>query len=121
MTAWIIAVAVLAVALILYNFVDVPKDGYIPAPPDGDVTVGNQVGDTAPDFTIRLYGTGSALASEFSIYSLLASSTTPPSPCAILTIPFSTDRAIPRPILPFAYTALTESSLICMITGVKLP
>ena len=65
MTAWIIAVAVLAVALILYNFVDVPKDGYIPAPPDGDVTVGNQVGDTAPDFTIRLYGTD---GEQFNLY-----------------------------------------------------
>lgn len=54
---WIVALAVLVTALVMYNFVDIEK-AFVPDTPitGGDVETGNQVGDIAPDFTVELYG-----------------------------------------------------------------
>ena len=56
LTAWCAAAVVLIGALIFYNFIDVPKadDGGTPGDPDLDI--GYNVGQTAPDFTVKLYG-----------------------------------------------------------------
>ncbi|MDE6302477.1 MAG: redoxin domain-containing protein [Clostridia bacterium] len=59
MTAWILAVCLLFVALICYNFVDVDKR--VPA-----VDTGSAVGDTAPDFTLSEFGTDN----QINLYSL---------------------------------------------------
>lgn len=61
LSAWIVAIAVLIGALVYYNFIDVEKK---PDPPT-DVTIGYEVGQTAPDFTVKLYGSdGSFTLSE---------------------------------------------------------
>ncbi|MCM1306013.1 MAG: redoxin domain-containing protein [Firmicutes bacterium] len=51
-TAWALALAILVTALVCYNFVDVEKPAYIP-----DAETGYEVGDIAPDFTLKLYNT----------------------------------------------------------------
>ncbi len=75
LSAWIAAIAVLVGALVYYNFIDVPKTETPPVVDDGgdsgtekpgdgsegqkpsvSVVTGNKVGDTAPDFTVQLYG-----------------------------------------------------------------
>lgn len=55
--AWVAAIAVLITALICYNFVDKDEE-YVPPQTGGDtdVVIGYNVGDTAPDFTLNLYG-----------------------------------------------------------------
>lgn len=50
LSAWIAALAVLVGALVYYNFIDVPK------PAEEEVDIGYSVGQTAPDFTVELYG-----------------------------------------------------------------
>ncbi len=52
LAAWILAAVVLIGALVYYNFIDV--DTKPDTPPD--TTVGYEVGETAPDFTVELYG-----------------------------------------------------------------
>lgn len=47
LTAWIVALAVLVGALVYYNFIDTQT-----------VDIGCEVGQTAPDFTVELYGSG---------------------------------------------------------------
>ena len=65
-TAWAAALIVLVTALICYNFVDVEDEQ---APPiDGDVITGYEVGDIAPDFTLKKYNTG-GVAETFNLYS----------------------------------------------------
>ena len=59
-TAWVLALALLVAALVCYNFVDVDKPAYTPPP-----ETGYNVGDTAPDFTVNLYG---AEGGEFNLY-----------------------------------------------------
>ena len=57
LAAWITALAVLVFALVYYNFIY--KDEVYVAPPPSDdptVTIGYNVGDTAPDFTLDIYG-----------------------------------------------------------------
>lgn len=56
-SAWAAALAVLIGALVFYNFVDKEKPYVPPAPPQtGEETeTGYEVGDIAPDFTVRLY------------------------------------------------------------------
>ena len=51
LTAWIVALVVLVGALVYYNFIDVQT----PVEPPID-NIGYQVGQTAPDFTVKLYG-----------------------------------------------------------------
>ena len=55
LSAWAAALVVLVTALVCYNFIDVEK-AYTPSGEDG-VTTGYNVGDTAPDFTLKLYNT----------------------------------------------------------------
>lgn len=62
-TAWVLALALLAAALVCYNFVDVEKP-YTP-PLGTEENVGNEVGNIAPDFTVNLYG---AEGGEFNLY-----------------------------------------------------
>lgn len=69
-TAWIVAIALLATALIYYNAIDVekpeaenPPSVVDPADPPS-VTTGNKVGDIAPDFTVSIYG----MDGEFNLY-----------------------------------------------------
>lgn len=61
-TACIAALAVLVGAYVYYNAIDVPKP--IDPPPSGTVDIGYQVGQTAPNFTVKLYGSDG----EFDLY-----------------------------------------------------
>lgn len=52
----ICALAVLIGALVYYNFIDVTPPLSNTPPAGDDVNVGYEVGQTAPDFTVKLYG-----------------------------------------------------------------
>lgn len=65
LAAWVAAGAVLLTALVCYNFVKAESNIPItPDTPNGGASTGYNVGDIAPDFTVKLYGkTG-----EFNLY-----------------------------------------------------
>ena len=65
LSAWAAALVVLVTALICYNFVDV--EGEQAPSGDGEVITGYEVGDTAPDFTLKLYNTDGE-AETFNLY-----------------------------------------------------
>lgn len=54
LSAWIAALLVLISALVYFNAINVEKP-YVP-PEQPGAEVGYEVGDTAPDFTVKLYG-----------------------------------------------------------------
>lgn len=58
LSAWIAALLVLISALVYFNAIDVEKPYVPPEPPD--LETGYQVGDTAPDFTVQMYGADEA-------------------------------------------------------------
>lgn len=94
LSAWILAIAVLLGALVYYNFIDKSYDKTTPTDPD----IGYEVGMTAPDFTVELYGSDE----NFTLYKQRGKMTvvnfwaTWCTPC-VAEIPYFNQLAIDRP------------------------